>query len=212
MHSTKRVSLIPLTALALLLCAAAARADSLVIAGSSDTPPGSPTGFVGQTFNNNFTVTSVGQTFSFTFGQYTVGPTSGVGTDSGCTEGPCSPLTLTGSLTSQVGALTFGGSFENVVYDAGHALTVDWLPGGSSFAFTTPEGGSGLFSIELFNVLADNTTSLTQLFNQNALVTITQFTPGAAAATTPEPATLLLLGAGLTGLVGAARSRRRARQ
>src|SRR6185295_19478155 len=108
------------TAVALICLTAcfqiSAHADTLSVIGSSNSQnpllgSSGQIGFVGQAFNNNFNVTAVGQTFNFVFGQYQIGPGDGNG-DSGCTDGPCVPITLTGNLTTPVGALSFGGFFE----------------------------------------------------------------------------------------------------
>jgi len=58
-------------------------------------------------------------------------------------------------------------------------------------------------------LLEINGTPSTQLYNQSARITITSFTPGAAAAV-PEPTTMIMLGSGLAGLIIAKRRRRRA--
>ncbi len=80
------------------------------------------------------------------------------------------------------------------------------MSGSGPFAFTTAEGGSGQFTIQLLDFFAVNTTNAPQLYDQLARITVTQFTP------TPEPATLLLLGTGLAAAGAAARRRKTRRQ
>jgi len=195
-------------------CQTRANADTLTITGTSDTQDPllssltGQVGFLGQAFNNNFIVTANGQTFDFVFGQFTVGQAIGDG-DSGCTDGPCLPITLTGNLTSPVGPLSFGGFFEEAEGGGSRFLSVDWLTGSGPFAFTTVEGGSGTFTLELLDpALMINSTASAQLFDQTARITITSFTPGAAAAV-PEPTTMIMLGSGLAGLIISKRRRRR---
>jgi hypothetical protein len=188
-----------------------AQADTLTIIGISNTqnPLVGSSGqiaFLGQAFNNNFNVTAVGQTFDFVFGRYQIGPGGGAG-DSGCTDGPCVPITLTGSLTTPVGALSFSGFFEESEA-AGRALTVDWLTGSGPFNFSTPEGGSVVFTLELVDFFANNAGATPALFDQLARVTITSFQPGGQTPI-PEPATMLMLGTGLAGLFAAGRRRKR---
>src|SRR5690348_8236128 len=110
-----------------------ARADTLTITGSSDSQDplvfsSGQVGFIGQNFSNNFDVTVVGQTFDFVFGQYQIGPPAGSGGDSGCTDGPCIPITLTGNLTTPIGVLTFEGFFEEAD-GLSRTLTVNWSTG-----------------------------------------------------------------------------------
>jgi len=187
-----------------------AHADTLTIIGSSNSQnplagSSGQVGFLGQNFNNTFTVTSVGQTFSFVFGQHQIGPGSPMPGDSGCTDGPCVPITLTGRLSTPLGSFTFSGLYEESDF-AGRGLTIDWLTGSGPFTFSTPEGGTVVFTMELVDFAGFNQGATPLLFNQTALVTITNFQPGGQTAV-PEPATMLLLGTGVAGLF-AARGRR----
>lgn len=187
-----------------------AQAETLTIVGSSNTQ--NPVvgafgdiGFLGQPFNNNFNVTMAGQTFDFVFGQFQIGPPSGQEGDTGCTDGPCLPINLTGSLTTPIGALSFNGFFEEAD-GLSHSLTVDWMTGSGPFIFVTPEGGTVVFTMELVDFFGNNSGSSPALFDQIARITITEFQPGAAI---PEPATMVLLGTGLAGLFAAKRARKR---
>lgn len=193
----------------IVLFQASAQADTLTIIGNSNSqnPVAGTSGqvaFLGQAFNHNFNVTSVGQTFNFVFGRYQIGPAQGNG-DSGCTDGPCIPITLTGSLTTPIGGLSFGGFFEEAE-GPGHFLNVDWITGSGPFVVSTPEGGSITFSVELLDFTANNPGATALLFDQMARITITGFQPAAV----PEPATMVLLGTGLTGLFAARKRRTRA--
>jgi len=201
----------------LLLCLivfsqVSAQADTLTIIGSSDSQnplvdSSGEIGFLGQAFNNNFNVTAVGQTFDFVFGQYLIGPGSGTTTgDSGCTDGPCFPITLTGSLTTPIASLTFNGLFEETD-GTSRILTVDWLTGSGPFTFLTPEGGIVVFTVELRDFFGENTGATPLLFDQVARVSVTAFQPGQTAI--PEPMTIMTLGTSLAGLFAARRTRKR---
>jgi hypothetical protein len=185
------------------LCQASAEADTLTVNGASGVlnPPDALV-FVSRTFTNNFNVTAAGQTFDFTFGQFSV-PGRGISGESGCIDGPC--ITLTGALTSPAGPLSFDADFGLNQTGSGSRLDIFWASAPLTFSFTTPEGGSGQFTIRLLDLTAINSTSAAQLFDQLARITVTQFTPGGNAPV-PEPATVLLFGAGLTAL--AARRRK----
>jgi hypothetical protein len=197
----------------IVLFQSSALADTLTLIGSSNSqnPIASSSGqvgFLGQAFNNNFNVTGVGQTFNFVFGQYQLGPATGAPGDSGCTDGPCVPFSLTGSLTTPGGPLSFSGFFEESVGPF-HSLAVDWLTGSGPFVFATPEGGSIVFTLELLDFSGNNLGATPLLFDQMARITITSFQPGGQTPV-PEPATMVLLGTGLAGLYAARRKRKQA--
>lgn len=190
-----------------------AQADTLTITGSSNSQDplvgsSGQVGFLGQPFNNNFNVTAIGQTFDFVFGQYQIAPGSGGEGDSGCTDGPCLPITLTGTLTTPIGALSFSGFFEESEF-GGRFLTVDWLTGSGPFNFSTPEGGIVIFTVELLDFSGSNLGASPLLLDQFARITITGFQEGQAV---PEPATMVMLGTGLAGLFAARRGRKRSRK
>jgi hypothetical protein len=189
-----------------------AQADTLTIIGSSNSQnplvgSSGQIGFLGQPFNNNFNVTAIGQTFDFVFGQYQLQPGTGGEGDSGCTDGPCLPITLTGTLTTPLGALSFSGFYEEAEF-GGRFLSVDWLTGSGPFNFITPEGGVVVFTVELLDFSGSNLGTTPLLLDQIARITITGFQAGAAI---PEPATMVMLGTGLVGLF-AARRRKRSRE
>lgn len=192
-----------------ILFQVSAQADTLTIIGSSNSQnpllgSSGQIGFLGQAFNNNFNVTAIGQTFDFVFGQYQIQPATGGSSDSGCTDGPCLPITLTGSLTTPIGALTFTGFFEEAE-SLTRTLTVDWLTGSGPFVFSTPEGGTVVFTMELVDFFGENTGATPMLFDQVARITVTGFQPGTEI---PEPATMMMLGAGIAGLFAARRTRK----
>ena len=191
-----------------ILFQVSARADTLTITGSSDSqdPVIDSSGqisFLGQNFSNNFSVTSVGETFDFVFGQFQIGPPAGTGGDSGCTDGPCVPITLTGTLTTPAGALSFAGLFEEAD-GLTRDFNVDWLTGSGPFTFLTPEGGTIVFTMELLDFSGFNAGETPLLFDQLARITVTDFQPGQAV---PEPATVMMLVTGLAGLFAARRRR-----
>lgn len=193
-----------------ILFQTSAQADTLTITGSSNSQnplvgSSGQVGFLGQNFSNNFNVTAIGQTFDFVFGQYQIAPGSGGEGDSGCTDGPCLPLTLTGNLTTPIGVLSFGGFFEEAEF-AGRFLTVNWATGSGPFVFSTPEGGVVVFSVELLDFSGSNLGATTVFLDQIARITITGFQEGQAV---PEPATMLTLGTGLVGWFVAKRRRKR---
>jgi hypothetical protein len=196
-----------------ILFQVSARADTLTITGSSDSqdPVVDSSGeisFLGQNFSNNFNVTSVGETFDFVFGQFQIGPPSGNGGDSGCTDGPCVPITLTGTLTTPIGALSFSGLFEEA-NGLSRDFNVDWLTGSGPFIFLTPEGGTVVFTMELLDFSGFNAGETPLLLDQLARITVTDFQPGQAV---PEPATVTLLVTGLAGLFAARRRRNPSRE
>lgn len=214
MHSTplklRSLGLIVTLLSITFLFSTSAQADTLTIIGSSNSQnpivgSSGQIGFLGQAFNNNFNVTAIGQTFDFTFGQYQIGPGADGGGDSGCTDGPCVPITLTGNLTTPIGALSFGGLFEESEF-FGRFLTVDWTSGSGPFMFATPEGGVVVFTVQLLDFSGSNTGASTLLLNQMARITVTGFQAGQAV---PEPATMLMLGTGLVGLIAARRKLKR---
>jgi len=196
-----------------VLSQVSARADTLTITGSSHSqdPVVDSSGqisFLGQNFSHNFNVTTVGQTFDFVFGQFQVGPPAGTGGDSGCTDGPCVPITLTGTLTTPVGALTFSGLFEEAD-GLTRDFNVDWLTGSGPFTFLTPEGGTVVFTMELLDFSSFNAGETPLLIDQLARITVTGFQPGQAV---PEPGTVMMLVTGLAGLFATRRRRNPSRE
>lgn len=186
----------------------AARADTLTVSGSSNNATLTPTvSFVGSPFSATFSSVALGQTMDVVFGNYNIQPTAGFPGDTGCTDGPCVPVSLSGALTSPSAAsLNFSGLLEEVDSGTSREVTILWSTG-PTFAFTTSGGGSGTFRIDLLDFFGSNSTNSAQMFQQLARITVTQFTPGAV----PEPVTLLTFGSGLAGLGWLARRRRTAR-
>jgi PEP-CTERM motif len=214
MHTTPTPRIIKLVGMTVtLLCLFAlfqmsVQADTLTIIGSSNSQnpvtASGQIGFIGQAFSSNFNVTATGQTFDFVFGQFQLQPGAGGDGDSGCTDGPCFPITLTGNLTTPAGALSFGGLYEETEF-GNRSLLVNWMTGSGPFNFITPEGGVVVFTMELVDFAGFNGGATPLLFNQIARITVTGFQPGAGV---PEPATMVLLGSGLAGLFAARRRRK----
>jgi hypothetical protein len=193
-----------------LLFQTSAQADTLTLTGSSNSQnpvvgSSGQIGFLGQGFSQNFNVTGIGQTFDFVFGQFQIAPAAGGGTDSGCTDGPCLPISLTGSMTTPIGVLAFSGFFEEAEFGS-RTLTINWTTGSGPFVFSTPEGGTVVFTMELLDFFGNNLGTTPLLVDQMARITITGFQAGQAV---PEPATMVLLGTGLVGWFAASRRRRR---
>lgn len=195
-----------LACLALLFVfAPRARADTLNVAGfSGSVNPSNAIPFISQPFTQTFNVTSPGQTFDFVYGRYALAPGGGAVGSAGCTNGPC--ITLSGALNSPAGPLSFAGTYTAVALTGRSDLSVVWASGSAPLLFTTAEGGTGQFTIQLLDFFASNTTGTTQTYDQLARITVTQFAPGQPTPA-PEPAALLLLGTGLAGGF-AARGRR----
>jgi hypothetical protein len=116
------------------------------------------------------------------------------------------PITLTGSLTTPIGLLSFTGMFEESD-SSSRALTVDWLTGSGPFNFSTPEGGQVVFTVQLLDFFGNNSGATPLLLDQSARITITAFQPGGQ--TVPEPMTVVMLGTGLAGLCAARRRQKR---
>ncbi|HST53050.1 MAG TPA: PEP-CTERM sorting domain-containing protein [Pyrinomonadaceae bacterium] len=189
----------------LLAGSTAARADTLTVSGSGNNATlDLGITFSGASFSATFGNVGVGQTMDVVFGNYTLPGRQGGFGDAGCTDDPC--ISFGGTLTSpSSAALNFPGSFGATSNSTATTLTVSWLTG-PTFAFTTSGGGSGTFRIDLLDLSASNATAMTQMFQQLARITVTQFTPGSSSV--PEPFTLLTFGSGLAGLGWLSRRRR----
>lgn len=235
-HPTTRLTKNLLAALgvlcAILLSAGAARADEVTIAGSTSgtftnaTNMNTGPSLMGLTYiNSTFNVTTSGGSANLNGSPAT--PTSGTNLNNlgSFYLAPPPPntldnyngstFTLTITFTAPTGitggqaqsfTATLVGHVINIPSLQSYSINVDFDNTPQVFSYTMADGSTGTFTLTVNDV-----NGITPNFAQAITGTFTNASQ-TTAASTPEPATILLLGTGLAGAFGESRRRRRARR